>query len=39
MHKACLSLNWKREILVRERRQIKNSQYYEEHKGCLYGLG
>jgi len=37
MHKARLSLNWSCEILVYERRQIEEFQYYEE--GCLYGPG
>jgi len=23
-------------ILARERRQTEDSQYYEEHEGCLY---
>jgi len=35
MHKARLSLNWSREILIRERRQTEKSQYYKEQKGCF----
>jgi len=34
---SALSLNWSREALARERGQTEESQYYEEHKGCLYG--
>jgi len=32
MHKARLSLNWSREILTRERRQIEESQYKEQEE-------
>jgi len=39
MHKAHLSVNWNHEVLTRERRQTEDSQYYEEHEGCLYGPG
>jgi len=38
-NKACLSLNQSREKLTRERRQTKESQYYEEQEECLYGPG
>jgi len=36
---ARLSLNRSREVLARERRQIEESQYYEEQEACLYGPG
>jgi len=38
MHKARLGLNRSCEVLVHERRQIEESQYYEEQEGCLTGI-
>jgi len=35
MYKTRLSLNRSRDILAREK-QTEESQYYEEHEGCLY---
>jgi len=35
MYEVYLSLNRNREVLACERRQIKESQYYEEQEACL----